>query len=100
MDVRDYKEAIVNELWVFGHQAVHKKHADFVANVTCEKKLVEKTTSEELVTIFGPITLTYSNCPLISGPVSFKLGREVKKEHASKAIDLIRSNNKRINLTL
>jgi ATP-dependent protease ClpP protease subunit len=100
MDVRDYKDAIINELWVFGHQAVQKKHADFIANVTCEKKLVDKFENLEFSTIFGPVTLTYSKCPLISSPVDFKFGSGVKKENVDKAIKQIQSNGKTINLTL
>jgi ATP-dependent Clp protease protease subunit len=100
MSVKDYKDAIVNELWVFGHQAVHKKHADAVANVVCDKKLVESTVKDEVVTFFGPVTLTYSKCPLISMPISFQLGREVKKEHTEKVIKLIQAKARRINLTM
>ena len=100
MDVRDYRDAIINELWVFGHQAVDKKHADFIANVTCEKKLVDQVENQEFATIFGAIVVTYSKCPLITGPIGFKLAKGTKKENGDKAIKLIQSNAKRINLTL
>ncbi len=100
MDVRDYKNAIINELWTFGHNAVATKHADFVADVRCDKKLSEGTNSQELMTIFGNIKIIYSNCPLISGPISFEFTKEFKQEAKLRVIRDIQSNYRKINLTL
>jgi ATP-dependent protease ClpP protease subunit len=100
MDVRDYRNAIINELWVYGHHAVARKHADVVASVTCDKKLSEGTVQEEFATLFGNIKVTYSKCPLISGPIDFQFSREFKPENKLKAIKEIQAKSRKINLTL
>ena len=100
MSVRDYKDAIVNELWVYGHHAVATKHADAIADVKCDKKLSEGTNKQEFITIFGSIKLVYSNCPIISGPINFEFSREFKQENKLKVMKDIQSNSRKINLTL
>jgi ATP-dependent protease ClpP protease subunit len=100
MDLRDYKDAIINELWIYGHHAVATKHADAIADVKCDKKLSEGTNVQEFVTIFGNFKVTYSNCPLISGPISFQFSREFKQESKLKVIRDIQANSRKVNLTL
>ena len=100
MDIRDYKDAIINELWTYGHNAVATKHADFVADVRCDKKLSEGTNSQEFVTIFGNLKVVYSNCPLISGPISFQFSKEFKQEGKLKVIRDMQANSRKVNLTL
>ena len=77
MSLKDYQAAIVNELWVSGQQAVDSKHADAVAIASCDKSL-SGTFMEEVATGFGPVSVEFSNCPLITEPVGFSLsGRKI-----------------------
>lgn len=98
MSKEAYQSAIINELWVGGDHAVAKGHADFVASVRCDKSL-DGTYTQEFATVFGPITVEFSNCPMISGPVGFKHGGQaiVKGSRAMLEITKI-LNNKKVNL--
>jgi ATP-dependent Clp protease, protease subunit len=99
MSKKAYDDAIINELWISGKEAVASKHADKLANVQCEKSLIEATYQQELLTIFGKVTIVFSKCPLISSPISFSFGKEVKPEDMKKVRRVIESNKKSINLT-
>lgn len=95
MSKEAYQSAIINELWVGGDHAVAKGHADFVASVRCDKSL-DGTYIQEFATVFGPIEVEFSNCPMISGPVGFKLGGQavVKGSKAMLEITKILNNKK------
>ena len=99
MDKKAYDEAIINELWVSGEEAVASKHADKLANVTCDRNLTEGTYTETLNTIFGKVSLVYSKCPLISSPIDFYFGKEIKPENAHKVKKLFESKKRNVNLT-
>lgn len=100
MSVLDYKSAIINELWTFGHQAVLTKHADIVANVKCDKKLSQSTYKERIITIFGGVDIIYSKCPIISSPVGYAFSKELKEENKFKVVKYLKSMNRKVNLTL
>ncbi len=99
MDKKAYDNAIINELWISGEDAVNSKHADKLANVQCSKALIEDTYSEQLITLFGKVDVIFSKCPLISVPIGFSFGKEVKPEDMSKVKRLIEAKKKSINLT-
>jgi ATP-dependent Clp protease protease subunit len=98
MSKKDYDAAIVNELWVFGQQAVSTHHADIVANVTCSEKLVQGTYTEEVSTLFGPVTLVFSKCPLVSYPVRIQFGKSIAPENFEKVKQLLNMKKKSVNL--
>lgn len=62
-----YQKSIYDELWLDGASAVRAKHADRIAKIKCSKELVSETKSEVIRTMFGPVDVTYSKCPLITG---------------------------------
>jgi len=99
MSKKEYDAAIVNEIWVSGKDAVNLGHADAVANVRCDKKLLEETYEEEAATIFGSANLTFSKCPLISAPIKVSFAKEVKPEDAQKIKQVIESRKRFVNLT-
>jgi ATP-dependent Clp protease protease subunit len=99
MDKKAYDDAIINELWISGEDAVNSKHADKLANVTCDKNLTEGTYSEVFNTMFGQVTLVFSKCPLISFPIDFSLGKDVKPEHVNRVKQLFESKKRNVNLT-
>jgi ATP-dependent protease ClpP protease subunit len=100
MSKQAYQNAIINELWVGGDEAVTKRHADFVASVKCDKSL-DGTYTEDYATAFGAVTVEFSNCPLISGPVGFKLGEKVILSGSRAMVEINRIlNNKKVFLEL
>lgn len=100
MSLESYKSAIINELWVSGEEAVDKKHADKLANVSCSKKLVEGVESVEFNTIFGPITVKMSKCPLISEPIEVAFGNIKNPAQREAIFKFLNKRRKRVNLTL
>lgn len=69
MPIKEYKSAVKDELWLYGSQAVDKKAADKVVDITCAKELLETKTDQEVETIFGSMVLSYSNCPMFRSPL-------------------------------
>jgi hypothetical protein len=99
MTKEQYDAAIINELWVSGEDAVAGNHADIIASVTCDKKLMHETFNENVRTIFGEVRLTFSKCPMITNPVDVVFGKNVKSEDFSKVRKLINAKKYNINLT-
>lgn len=95
-----YKEAIVNELWTSGEDAVKTKHADVLADVVCDSKLIKGTYRQTVLTIFGQATVVFSKCPLITSPISISFSNGVKEENKLRVMEMIRSRNSKFTLTL
>lgn len=75
LSIEEYRKLIYDELWMTGAQAVKMKHADKVTKFRCGGELIKGTRVEVVETLFGPVSVTYSKCPLVQGFLSFKLGR-------------------------
>lgn len=99
-DVEVYKASIVNELWIFGQQAVNTGNADAVANVSCDKKLSAGKYSEQFNTLFGKVDVVFSKCPLVSGPIDFSFSREFKYKDRLKFMNSMQASKRRIQLNL
>lgn len=99
MSVAKYQESIVHELWSFGKQAVDTKQADQVVNVRCTKELISKTITESVDTMFGPIDVQFSACPLITSPVSFGSSNVLSGVQKKSIENELRAQKRRINLT-
>lgn len=68
-----YKKDISDELWLTANKAVETNHADSVVLIRCDKSLL--TTRFELVrTFFGTFNVEFSNCPIITAPISVGSG--------------------------
>ena len=65
-----YQALIHDEHWVAGQRAVMTKMADRVVLVRCDKDLAKGTNTENISTFFGNVEVKYSNCPLITAPLS------------------------------
>lgn len=75
LPLNDYKSLIHDELWLTGQNAVDAGHADEVVSAKCDESL--KGTYIELVnTFFGPLSVEFSKCPIIVGPISVGGNRE------------------------
>jgi ATP-dependent Clp protease protease subunit len=82
MSVKNYKSLILNEYWVHGFDAAKENAADEMINVRCGKTL-NGTVNEKVMTFFGPVNVTFSKCPLITGPLAVNFKR-IKSEHKTK----------------
>jgi len=69
IDVKTYENLIFNEYWVYGFDAVSNKAADEQILVKCGSSLNGSDTVE-FQTFFGPVKVTFSQCPLIKEPES------------------------------
>ena len=76
MSVDSYKALIYDELWLSGAESVETKHADRIAKFRCSKELLTGTNKGTVNTLFGPVEVITSKCPLISGILSFSFKRE------------------------
>jgi ATP-dependent protease ClpP protease subunit len=99
-DLEVYKASIVNELWVFGQQAVDTGNADAVANVSCNETLTSGKYTEKFNTIFGSVDVVFSKCPLVSGPIDFSFSKEFKSKDRLKFMNSMNTSKKRIQLSL
>lgn len=79
-----YQALILNELWLYGNNAVKTGHADEVVLVKCSKSL--NTTRKEVVnTFFGSFAVEFSNCPLIRYPLVVEPQSSKKKMSKNEA---------------
>lgn len=76
ISLEEYREQIRDELWIVGQYAVESKNADSVVNVVCDGTL-SGTHNKIFQTIFGKVTVEFSDCPLITAPL--KITSETKE---------------------
>jgi ATP-dependent Clp protease protease subunit len=70
--LESYQNAYENELWLTGRDAVTQGYADQVRSARCDKSL--SGTSTEVFSFFGlQIEVVFSQCPLITGPLSVSM---------------------------
>lgn len=86
MSLADYQKSIYDELWLTGTQAVNTKHADRIAKFQCSDKLLKGSRIEEVNTLFGPVDVRFSTCPLIQGMLDFKFKRMVVTPRNNKEL--------------
>ncbi len=63
-----YAELVRDEYWVIGDDAVAEKVADKTALIRCDDSL-SGAYQETMNSMFGPLLLTWSNCPAITAPL-------------------------------
>lgn len=96
---QDYSDMIIPEFWTFGENAVKLNHADKVADVVCELKLIKETYEEKVLTIFGAALVSFSKCPLITEPLGISFSKEIDQKKATKIKQEITQRKRNINLT-
>lgn len=89
LSVADYQKLIYDELWLSGTAAVKTKHADRIAKIKCSNELLKGTKLSVVSTMFGPVEVKTSACPLISGILDFKFKRENFRSD-KEAMELVR----------
>ncbi len=92
-----YRKDISDELWLTGTESVKRNHADEVVLVKCDNSLMS-TSIETFNTMFGPVDVEFSNCPIIIAPLSFK---RATNEQAYNSVKSYFSNiKKRVGFSL
>ena len=81
--LENYQEAISDELWLTGSQAVKQNHADELVLIRCDKSL-SGTFTRIVNTFFGPLEVEFSKCPLITAPVNVKVSNLNAIQEANK----------------
>jgi len=76
MTLDDFQDRINDEWWLYDTQAIDYNVADKCALVLCDPELIDET--EEIIyhTWFGPVTIVYSKCPLITQPLEIRFGTD------------------------
>lgn len=66
---KSYSELIRDEYWAVGSNAIADGFADEVVTLKCDESL-DGVSSQSISTIFGPVSASFSNCPLITEPLN------------------------------
>lgn len=74
----EYRELIRNEWWIHGFDSVDAKVADQMVLIQCGKS-IDGTTEVKVQTMFGAVSVTFDNCPLIREPIKIDTG-EVRED--------------------
>lgn len=82
LSLREYQHKIRDEYWVSGPDAVADNAADEVVNVRCGDDL-QGTVDVVMLTFFGPITVRFSKCPMITAPLAVEMGAITKENKAN-----------------
>lgn len=73
MDVKEFKEKINNDWWLFtGKEIVENNVADEVVSTKCSAELFDMTMKTHVNTMFGPIEVIWSGCPMVGTPLVIK----------------------------
>lgn len=71
ISLQSYKQSVLNEMWIHGEDNISKKSLDRIVSFRCSKELLEKVDTVTVNTMFGPIKVRFSGCPLLTYPVGF-----------------------------
>lgn len=77
ISLEKYRESIRDELWMTADESVKSNHADEVILVKCTESLLG-TNIQTVDTFFGSFNVEFSDCPIITAPLSVQGSREVQ----------------------
>jgi ATP-dependent protease ClpP protease subunit len=85
LSVPKFNQKTRNDWWLFGgEEPVKHNITDKTETVTCSPKLYEKKEIMQIATMFGPINVEVSGCPLVSGG---KVAKNQAPGSSAKALD-------------
>lgn len=90
--LKSYASLIQNEYWANSTKAINDGFADEEVTVSCDKSL-EGTNSQTVNLGFFSVDVEFSNCPLITQPLSIRLARGVNFVEQNK-IDIVNEYEK------
>lgn len=88
IDLKTYENKIYNELWVYGYDALDEKVADEQVLVRCGESM-KGSFKANFDTLFGPVTVTFSKCPLIKAPEAIELGNIKNEGDRARAEEIV-----------
>jgi len=89
LSLSQYRALIADEYWVYGFDAVNSKAADTVLLARCDASL-SGTEVKVFDTMFGAIKVTFSKCPIITGPLAIDLAT-VPADNKQEVLNYVRS---------
>lgn len=100
LSLETYKAKVKDEMWLIGKQAVENRSADAVITVRCSKDLINATERMTVRSIFGPVDIVFSRCPLLRMPIAVNFaGDQTKKNEAvNEAMAKLKNVYKNFNL--
>jgi len=84
----NFEKKILNDWWIYGKDIIKNNAADELITVICSKNLLHNNNSQTYFTFFGPVKITYSNCPLVRGPLNIHYSNTLNKDTNSKLYDI------------
>jgi ATP-dependent Clp protease protease subunit len=97
ISLEKYRSDISDELWLTGSEAVKKGHADEVILVKCDSSLMSSRI-ERYNSLFGPLLVEFSNCPIITAPLGVRRARNAAQ--VKSVYDDYENMKKRVLFTL
>lgn len=73
LSLEDYRAKTANEWWMDGEQSIKEKAADGIVQVHCGESM-SGSHKQTFNTFFGPVTVEFSDCPMVQGPLSIDFG--------------------------
>lgn len=70
--LKDYKDQVKDELWIYGKENVEKHAADMLVDVVCSNELIKLEETQSVETMFANLDVVYSGCPLLRAPIAVK----------------------------
>ena len=72
MSINNFKNKVMNDWWIPGHNAIKENVVDELTLVKCTKDIVKKTENITVNTFYGPIELVFSKCPIGREPLEIR----------------------------
>jgi ATP-dependent Clp protease, protease subunit len=88
MSLKDYQSLIHDEYYASTDKAIKDGFADESTDVSCDVSL-EGSYTKDFETLFGPIEVEFSSCPLITGFISAKFKQSTEENKTKNPVQYI-----------
>lgn len=72
MTIHDFKQKVVNDWWIPGHNAKNVNAVDELVMVKCSKEILTKREKITIRKFFGTVEIYFSKCPIAREPIEVK----------------------------
>ena len=83
MDPIEFKDKIENDWWIHGPDAKKKSVVDDIVLIRCHPELNGKYETLNVSTMFGPVELKYTKCPLSRYPINVGFDGDISQLNIS-----------------
>lgn len=87
LTVEEFKSKTNNDWWMYGKTIMENNAADDVVNVVCDFDYRTETFVVDYMTMFGPVHVTFSKCPLVTQPLAISVNEDTEKRMREQNID-------------